>query len=129
MRQEIIHPIFGYRISYRRVLEVQARLLGRYLTGEINEYPAFLTRWGGFTAIDRIEMQAAIEAVINRDEDKVLIIDLGPSDPFPVKNIQGLGKQVKVVKRAAIVAWLPSVSSAIVVKIFRLTLADQRIAK
>jgi CRISPR-associated protein Cas2 len=56
------------------------------------------------TAIDRIEMQAALEAVINRDEDKVLIIDLGPSDPFPVKNIQGLGKQVKVVKRAAVVA-------------------------
>ncbi|HXF74943.1 MAG TPA: CRISPR-associated endonuclease Cas1 [Methylomirabilota bacterium] len=44
MRQEIIHPIFGYRISYRRVLEVQARLLGRYLMGEIEEYPAFLTR-------------------------------------------------------------------------------------
>jgi CRISPR-associated protein Cas1 len=44
MRQEIIHPVFGYRISYRRVLEVQARLLGRYLMGEINEYPVFLTR-------------------------------------------------------------------------------------
>jgi CRISPR-associated protein Cas2 len=56
------------------------------------------------TAIDRIEMQAALEAIINRDEDKVLIIDLGPSDPFPVKNIQGLGKQVKVAQRAPIVA-------------------------
>lgn len=44
MRQEITHPVFGYRISYRRVLEVQARLLGRFLMGEINEYPAFLTR-------------------------------------------------------------------------------------
>ncbi|HXF74944.1 MAG TPA: CRISPR-associated endonuclease Cas2 [Methylomirabilota bacterium] len=55
------------------------------------------------TPIDRIEMQAAIEAVMNREEDKVLIIDLGPSDPFPVKNIQGLGKQVKLVKRGAIV--------------------------
>ncbi|HXF77008.1 MAG TPA: CRISPR-associated endonuclease Cas1 [Methylomirabilota bacterium] len=44
MRQEIVHPVFGYRISYRRVLEVQARLLGRYLVGEIEEYPAFLTR-------------------------------------------------------------------------------------
>lgn len=40
----ITHPIFGYSISYRRVLEVQARLLGRYLSGEINEYPQFLTR-------------------------------------------------------------------------------------
>lgn len=44
MSQEISHPIFGYRISYRRVLEVQARLLGRYLAGEIPEYPSFTTR-------------------------------------------------------------------------------------
>ncbi|HWP60844.1 MAG TPA: CRISPR-associated endonuclease Cas1 [Candidatus Acidoferrales bacterium] len=44
MAQEIVHPVFGYRISYRRVLEVQARLLGRYLMGEIADYPSFLTR-------------------------------------------------------------------------------------
>jgi CRISPR-associated protein Cas1 len=44
MGQEITHPVFGYQISYRRVLEVQARLLGRYLLGEIPEYPAFATR-------------------------------------------------------------------------------------
>ncbi|MGH7318853.1 MAG: CRISPR-associated endonuclease Cas1, partial [Candidatus Rokuibacteriota bacterium] len=44
MSQEITHPVFGYRISYRRVLEVQARLLGRYLNGEIPEYPSFTTR-------------------------------------------------------------------------------------
>ncbi|MBX3300721.1 MAG: CRISPR-associated endonuclease Cas1 [Nitrospira sp.] len=44
MSQEITHPVFGYQISYRRVLEVQARLLGRYLLGEIPEFPAFTTR-------------------------------------------------------------------------------------
>lgn len=44
MSSEVTHPVFGYRISYRRVFEVQARLLGRYLTGEIPEYPAFVTR-------------------------------------------------------------------------------------
>lgn len=44
MSQEITHPVFGYQISYRRVLEVQARLLGRYLAGEIPEYPSFTTR-------------------------------------------------------------------------------------
>lgn len=44
MSQEITHPIFGYRISYRRVLEVQARLLARYLSGEIPEFPPFTTR-------------------------------------------------------------------------------------
>jgi CRISP-associated protein Cas1 len=44
MNQTIKHPVFGYEISYRRVLDVQARLLGRHLTGEIPEYPMFLTR-------------------------------------------------------------------------------------
>jgi CRISP-associated protein Cas1 len=44
MSQEITHPVFGYRISYRRILEVQARLLGRHLNGEIPEYPPFTTR-------------------------------------------------------------------------------------
>ncbi len=44
MSQEITHPTFGYRISYRRVLEVQARLLARHLMGEIPAYPFFLTR-------------------------------------------------------------------------------------
>lgn len=40
----VAHPVFGYRISYRRVLEVQARLLGRFLLGEIPAYPQFRTR-------------------------------------------------------------------------------------
>jgi CRISPR-associated protein Cas2 len=56
------------------------------------------------TAIDRIEMQAALEGIIEKDEDKVLIIDLGPTDPFPVENIQALGKQVKVVSRTPAIA-------------------------
>lgn len=44
MDQLVTHPVFGYRISYRRVLEVQARLLGRFLLGEIPDYPSFRTR-------------------------------------------------------------------------------------
>lgn len=40
----VTHPIFGYRINYRRVLEVQARLLARVLTGELTTYPVFTTR-------------------------------------------------------------------------------------
>lgn len=44
MDQLVTHPVFDYRISYRRVLEVQARLLGRFLLGEIPSYPSFLTR-------------------------------------------------------------------------------------
>ncbi len=44
MDTQITHPVFGYRISYRRVLEVQARLLGRFLLGEIDFVPPFRTR-------------------------------------------------------------------------------------
>jgi len=44
MQTEITHPIFGYKISYRRVLEVQARLLARTVLGELPEYPSFQTR-------------------------------------------------------------------------------------
>jgi len=41
---EVTHPLFGYRVSYRRLLELQARLFGRYLLGELDEYPNFVTR-------------------------------------------------------------------------------------
>ena len=44
MEQLVTHPVFGYRISYRRVLEVQARLLGRLLLGEVPAYVPFTTR-------------------------------------------------------------------------------------
>ena len=41
---EVVHPLFGYRVSYRRLMEMQARLCGRFLLGEISTYPNFLTR-------------------------------------------------------------------------------------
>ena len=44
MEHEITHPIFGYKISYRRILEVQTRLLSRTLLSELSEYPGFCTR-------------------------------------------------------------------------------------
>lgn len=44
MDQLVTHPIFGYRLSYRRLLEVQGRLLSRVLLGEIEQYPPFRTR-------------------------------------------------------------------------------------
>jgi CRISPR-associated protein Cas1 len=40
----VTHPLFGYRVNYRRLLEIQARLLARVLTGELNTYPVFTTR-------------------------------------------------------------------------------------
>ncbi len=40
----IRHPIFGYQVSYRRVLEIQARLLARVIAGELEVYTPFTTR-------------------------------------------------------------------------------------
>ncbi|HSH84612.1 MAG TPA: CRISPR-associated endonuclease Cas1 [Guyparkeria sp.] len=44
MRHEIVHPLFGYRVNYQRMLEIQARLLGRHLLGELTDYPNLKTR-------------------------------------------------------------------------------------
>ena len=44
MTQEVTHPRYGYQLSYRRVLAVQARLLARTVQGELATYPSFRTR-------------------------------------------------------------------------------------
>jgi CRISPR-associated protein Cas1 len=44
MSSLITHPLFDYKVSYRRALELQARLLAKTLTGEIAEYIPLLTR-------------------------------------------------------------------------------------
>ena len=44
MDELVTHPVFGYAITYRQVLWVQARLLARYLMGELETVPTFRTR-------------------------------------------------------------------------------------
>jgi CRISP-associated protein Cas1 len=44
MRTEVLHPKFGYRISYRRAVELQARILAARLTGELASYEPLVTR-------------------------------------------------------------------------------------
>lgn len=44
MRSTIQHPTFGYEVSYRRALNVQARLLARTIQSDIPSYPPFCTR-------------------------------------------------------------------------------------
>jgi CRISPR-associated protein Cas1 len=34
----VTHPVFKYKLSYRRAFELQARILAKFLTGEIDEY-------------------------------------------------------------------------------------------
>lgn len=44
LRSVVTHPVFGYSVSYRRALNVQARLLARAIQGDISGYPPFTTR-------------------------------------------------------------------------------------
>ncbi|MBK8129495.1 MAG: CRISPR-associated endonuclease Cas1 [bacterium] len=42
--ETITHPTFDYKATYRRSLELQARLLAKYLMDETPAYPPFLVR-------------------------------------------------------------------------------------
>jgi CRISPR-associated exonuclease Cas4/CRISPR-associated protein Cas1 len=42
--QDTTHPVFGYQVSMRRLIHVQARLFARFLLGEIPAYPHYLPR-------------------------------------------------------------------------------------
>ncbi len=44
LNEEVIHPLFGYKVTYRRCLELQGRLLAKVLTGEIDHYPPLLVK-------------------------------------------------------------------------------------
>ncbi|WP_341473839.1 CRISPR-associated endonuclease Cas4g/Cas1g [Desulfofundulus thermobenzoicus] len=43
-QQQITHPLFGYRLPYRRVFELQARFLGKVLQKELDRYIPFTVR-------------------------------------------------------------------------------------
>jgi CRISPR-associated protein Cas1 len=44
LEQLVTHPMFGYRCSWRSVIRVQARLLSRWLRGDVPEYVSVTTR-------------------------------------------------------------------------------------
>ena len=44
MSEELIHPMFGYRMSYRRLIEIQIRQLWRIFRGDCTEYFPIVTR-------------------------------------------------------------------------------------
>jgi CRISPR-associated protein Cas1 len=43
-RSVIKHPTFGYKCTYMRCFELQARTLAKVLLGEVEEYVPFLIR-------------------------------------------------------------------------------------
>jgi len=44
MTSLLTHPVFDYKVSCRRALELQARMLAKTLTGEIPEHVPLTTR-------------------------------------------------------------------------------------
>lgn len=44
MAEHVTHPLFAYRISYRRAVELEARMLARYLDGDVPAYLPMRTR-------------------------------------------------------------------------------------
>lgn len=44
LAQTVRHPVFGYTISYRRVLDVQARICAAVMLGELTDYVPMTTR-------------------------------------------------------------------------------------
>jgi CRISPR-associated protein Cas1 len=41
---EVQHPVFGYKATYRRSLELEVRLVAKWLTGEIPQFKPFVVR-------------------------------------------------------------------------------------
>jgi CRISP-associated protein Cas1 len=44
MTTSVRHPVFGYQVTYRRAIELQARILAAYLTNELPAYEPLVTR-------------------------------------------------------------------------------------
>ena len=42
--QETTHPVFGYQVSMRKLIQVQARLFARFVCGDIPTYPHYIPR-------------------------------------------------------------------------------------
>ena len=41
---QVTHPVYGYRVSYSRTIEVQTRMLAAYLRGDVPRYTGFTVR-------------------------------------------------------------------------------------
>jgi CRISPR-associated protein Cas1 len=44
MEEKVTHPVFKYKVTYRQLIEMQTRLVARYLMGEVPEFPSYNTR-------------------------------------------------------------------------------------
>lgn len=42
--EEVTHPVFHYKLPYRRIVELQARFLAKVIQGDVPQYKPFVVR-------------------------------------------------------------------------------------
>ena len=89
--------IVTYDIASRRRWRRVFRTMEGY--GEWLQLSVFQCR---LTAKQRVEMAAALDAVIHHGEDHVLILDLGPADKLALQ-VESLGRRFKSVAREPVI--------------------------
>jgi len=91
-----------YVVSYdimdeKRLCRVHRSMKG---FGEPIHYSVFRC---DLTLKDRVEMVEALKSLINRHEDRIMIIDLGPKDGRVEERIEFLGVHPKEPRRKAVI--------------------------
>ena len=44
IERRVAHPVYGYKMSWGRMVEVQARMLAAYVRGDVPQYTGFTVR-------------------------------------------------------------------------------------
>ena len=55
------------------------------------------------TPVQRVKMEGELGEIIHHEEDQVVFIDLGPTEGRPIKDIQAIGRQMKVLERGPVI--------------------------
>ncbi len=55
------------------------------------------------TAADRVRMIAALEGIVQHDEDQVVLVDLGLTSAGPIKTMEALGRPLHLKGRGPVI--------------------------
>lgn len=55
------------------------------------------------TPVQRVKMEGELDEIIHHEEDQVIFIDLGPTEGRPIKEIQAIGREMKVLERGPVI--------------------------
>lgn len=55
------------------------------------------------TPIQRVKMEGELDEIIHHEQDQVIFVDLGPTEGRPIKEIQAIGREMKVLERGPVI--------------------------